>query len=159
MMQKPLIREATRRDIQSIAALVGQYWEFEGIENYESDRIVGLLEKVIDSPGLGKLWVSEIGDGLCGYLLVTFSLSLEYGGLMAQIDEFYVSKPYRSLGIGNKLLQKSEFDLNAMSIVRIELQLGRNNNKAREFYHRHGFLERDGYELLDKPLSTIFSGT
>jgi ribosomal protein S18 acetylase RimI-like enzyme len=34
----------------------------------------------------------------------------------------------------------------------VQLQLGKDNWRARAFYRRHGYSEREGYELLGKPL-------
>ena len=87
-----------------------------------------------------------------GYLVAVFMLSLEHGGLMAEIDEVFVSQEMRSAGLGTQLLEAAERDLAARGLLRLQLQLGVDNEGARRFYERHGFRRRAGYELLDKPL-------
>jgi hypothetical protein len=37
-------------------------------------------------------------------------------------------------------------------MVRLQLQLGVNNARAKSFYTQHGFQTRGGYQLMDKPL-------
>ena len=49
-------------------------------------------------------WVAEEGGRLVGYLLAVYLFSLEHGGMMAEIDEFFVLNEKRSLHIGTALL-------------------------------------------------------
>jgi GNAT superfamily N-acetyltransferase len=80
-------------------------------------------------------------------------LSLEYGGLMAEIDEVFVTEAVRSAGLGSLLVAQAERELVRRGVVRLQLQLGVGNDRARLFYEKHGFRRRAGYELLDKPLA------
>ena len=96
--------------------------------------------------------MAESDGELSGYLLVVFMFSLEHGGLMAEIDEVFVSPEMRSAGVGALLVAAAERDLARRGLVRLQLQLGVDNDRARLFYERHGFRSRAGYELLDKPL-------
>jgi ribosomal protein S18 acetylase RimI-like enzyme len=50
------------------------------------------------------------------------------------------------------LVGQAERDLVMRGLVRLQLQLGVDNDRARAFYERHGFRCRAGYELLDKAL-------
>lgn len=146
------IRPATRADIAGIATLAERYWEFESIAGFDRDRIEALLGELIAAPQRGACWVAEAEGRLHAYLLAVFMLSLEHGGLMAEIDEVFVSQEMRSAGLGTQLLEAAERDLAARGLMRLQLQLGVDNEGARRFYERHGFHRRAGYELLDKPL-------
>jgi GNAT superfamily N-acetyltransferase len=151
------VRLATVADIAEVAALVERYWEFESIGGFERPRIERLMGDLLAAPERGACWVAD-GDGrLCGYLLAVFMFSLEHGGLMAEIDEIFVSPERRSTGVGALLLATAERDLAERGLVRLQLQLGIDNHRARHFYERHGFFRRAGYELLDKPLRTNLS--
>ena len=147
-----LIRPATREDIAGIAPLVERYWEFESIGGFDGPRIEALLRGLLSQPDRGACWVAAADGRLCGYLLAVFMFSLEHGGLMAEIDEVFVSPEMRSAGTGSLLLAWAERDLAERGLVRLQLQLGVDNARARIFYERHDFRRRRGYELLDKPL-------
>jgi GNAT superfamily N-acetyltransferase len=147
-----LIRFASTDDAAAIAALVERYWEFESIEGFDRLRVATLLAQLISDPQRGACWVAEAGGRLCGYLLAVFVFSLEHGGLMAEIDEVFVSDEFRSAGLGSLLVTRAERDLAERGMVRLQLQLGVHNESARRFYQRHGFLRRAGYELFDKAL-------
>jgi ribosomal protein S18 acetylase RimI-like enzyme len=146
------VRLATMADVTGIAALAERYWEFEGIGGFDRPRIESLLANLISASQLGACWVAEADGRLCGYLLAVFMMSLEHGGLMAEIDEVFVSPEMRSAGLGSRLVAAAECALAERGLRRLQLQLGADNERARLFYERHGFRRRAGYELLDKPL-------
>jgi len=146
------IRLAATADISRVASLAQRYWEFESIDGFDRLRIEMLLGNLFSAPERGACWVAEAGGQLCGYLLAVFMFSLEHGGLMAEIDELFVSQEARSAGAGALLVTQAERDLAQRGLVRLQLQLGVGNERARLFYERHGFRRRAGYELLDKPL-------
>jgi GNAT superfamily N-acetyltransferase len=147
-----LIRLAVSADIAGVASLAEQYWEFEAIQGFERSRIETLLRRLLSEPERGACWVAEADGRLCGYLLAVFMFSLEHGGLMAEIDEVFVCAQERSMGVGALLVGQAERDLVMRGLVRLQLQLGVDNDRARAFYERHGFRCRAGYELLDKAL-------
>jgi len=146
------VRLAVMEDISGIASLVESYWEFESIGGFDRTRVETLLGRLLAQPQWGACWVAEAGGRLCGYLLAVFMFSLEHGGLMAEIDEVCVSPENRSSGIGSLLVARAERDLSERGLVRLQLQLGVDNARARHFYERRGFSPRSGYALLDKPL-------
>jgi GNAT superfamily N-acetyltransferase len=147
-----LIRLAVTADIAAVASLAEQYWEFESIHGFDRPRVEELLRRLLSEPERGACWVAEADGRLCGYLLAVYMFSLEHGGLMAEIDEVFVAAQQRSMGVGALLVAQAERDLVVRGLVRLQLQLGVENARARVFYERHGFRRRAGYELLDKAL-------
>src|SRR6202051_1748249 len=101
-----LIRPATMEDIADIAPLVERYWEFESVGGFDRPRIETLLRALLAEPQRGACWVAESDGRLCGYLLAVFMFSLEHGGLMAEIDEVFVSREMRSRGLGSLLVAR-----------------------------------------------------
>jgi GNAT superfamily N-acetyltransferase len=147
-----LARRAVAPDIPRLLGLVQRYWAFEGITGFDAARTAALLQRLCAERALGSAWVAESGAELVGYLIAVSVLSLEHQGVMAEIDEFFVIPGARGRGVGAALLEKMEAALAAEGCVRVQLQLGVDNHAARTFYERRGFLGRDGYALLDKPL-------
>lgn len=146
------IRPATRSDIPQLLTLIRRYWEFEGITGFEALRIELLLQRLLADSAAGAIWVAESQAALYGYLIVVLVMSVEHGGLMGEIDEFFVLPEGRSRGTGSRLLAAAEETLARSGCVRLQLQLGTANTRARAFYGRHGYDPRSGYELYDKPL-------
>ncbi len=146
------IRRATTADATDIAHLVEQYWAMESITGFEHSRIAAQLRKLLSKPQRGLAWIAVSDGQACGYLLAMFIFSLEHGGLMAEIDEFFVIPAQRSSGVGSLLLAAAQHGLQAAGTVRLQLQLNVDNERAREFYRRSGFERRASYELYEKPL-------
>ncbi len=85
---------------------------------------------------------------MCGYLTVVLVMSVEHGGLMGEIDEFFVLPEERSRGTGARLLAAAEETLARRGCVRLQLQLGTANTRGRAFYQRHGYDRRSGLRAL-----------
>lgn len=146
------ILQATPNDVHALLPLIASYWGFEGITGFEPERVAAQLTRLLANPSLGAGWFAVVDGETVGYLLAVHVFSLEYLGLTAEIDEFFVLSSQRGSGIGAKLLAVAETELLQRGCTNISLQLSRGNNSAREFYHRLGYTDRAGYELLDKVL-------
>jgi GNAT superfamily N-acetyltransferase len=151
----PIIRIARSSDAEAIASLVRIYWEFEKIEGFDSSRTICLITQILAHANLGTFWVAEIDGNLEAYLLVVHVFSLEHGGIMGEIDEFFVAPESRSTQIGGALLNKAIQSLAQEGVAQLQLQLGVNNLRAKKFYEQHGFRQLAGYTLLHKPLKSI----
>ncbi|MGO9037354.1 MAG: GNAT family N-acetyltransferase [Steroidobacteraceae bacterium] len=132
---------------------MARYWEFERISGFERARTEKHLSALMSLPERGACWVAQRTGMVAGYLIAVYVFSLEHGGMMAEIDEFFVRPEFRGDGTGSALLVEMEREMRSAGLVRVQLQLGATNDRARGFYERHGYRRRSGYELFDKPLS------
>ena len=146
------MRLAVAGYIAQLARLVEHYWRFENIAGYDAAQIQRLLSTLLSRPELGAIWIATLEREPLGYAIVTFMFSLEHRGMMAEIDELFVLPEARSQGWGARLLGACQKDLGARDFVRLQLQIERDNHRARTFYQRHGFDDRAAYQLLDQPL-------
>jgi ribosomal protein S18 acetylase RimI-like enzyme len=132
--------------------MVERYWALEAIAGFESRAVESTLAELLSHPKHGACWVADNDGTLCGYLTAMYMLSIEHGGLMAEIDEFFIDAAHRSAGLGSRLMAAAERDMAALGLKRLQLQLKHGNERALAFYQRQGFRRRTDYELLDKPL-------
>jgi len=146
------IRPLAANDIPELLALVEQYWLFEEIAGFEPGSVTKQLQRLCGDPRLGAGWIAHMDRKPAGYLLAVYVFSLEHLGLTAEIDEFFVLPSCRGNGLGSGLLQAAEAEFLRKDCTNVSLQLGRGNEAAREFYHRNGYSDRAGFELLDKHL-------
>ena len=147
-----VVRLADITDLPVLAPLIEHYWDFERITGFNAARITALLTDLLREPNRGQTWVAQKGGFLVGYLLVAYLFSLEHGGLMAEIDEFFVIPENRALNIGAALLERATAAMAQRGITHVQLQLGTNNPHGKRFYENHGFRELSGYGLLHKSL-------
>jgi GNAT superfamily N-acetyltransferase len=146
------VHPATIDDIDGLLPMVEQYWRFENIEGYDPARMRALLTRVLEDASLGRAWIARVYGEPAGYLLAVYVFSLEFQGMTAEIDEFFVLPQHRGLGIGASMLAAAEAQFRIEECTNVSLQLGRSNEAARKFYRQHGFEDRDGYELVSKML-------
>lgn len=149
------VRRATADDVPALLPLVAAYWQFERLEGFAPETLGGPLARLLSSDHLGAGWLALSEGRAVGYLLAVYVFSLEHGGLTAEIDEFFVAPEGRGAGVGALLLGTAEAEFLRAGCRNSSLQLGRGNADARRFYHRHGYRERSGFELLDKRLPAV----
>src|ERR1700733_7463280 len=145
-----LIRTASPSDMPALVNLVEQYWSFEDIAGFDARRIESLLQAALFAEGRARCWLAEQAGEVGGYLLAVFVFSLEHGGMMGEIDEFFVTPAFRRRGIGAALLMQAENVLRESGVRRLQLQLGSRNARARDFYAARGYGRRSGFDLWDK---------
>jgi len=136
----------------ALVHLVEQYWSFEDIRGFDAHRIESLLRAALFADGSARCWLAEHDGEVGGYLLAVPVFSLEHGGTMAEIDEFFVSPAFRRRGIGAALLLKVESVLRESGVKRLQLQLGTGNAHAQNFYAARGYGRRARFEFWDKAL-------
>src|SRR5262249_19707359 len=131
MRVSPQIRRCLPDDVPQLVQLVAQYWHFEGIPGFDARRLSPLLKRLTSEPELGCIWVADADGDLLGYLIAVHTFSLEQQGPMAEVDEFYVAPAARTCGVGAALLDVAESDLAYAGCVCLQLQLGKDNFRAR----------------------------
>jgi ribosomal protein S18 acetylase RimI-like enzyme len=148
----PEIRPLTASEIPALLPLVEQYWLFEDIAGFDAVLVGRELARACADARLASGWIARARGEPVGYLLAVYVFSLEHLGLTAEIDEFFVLPSARGNGIGEELLQIAEAEFTRRGCTNVSLQLGKGNDRARAFYRRQGYVERAGFELLDKML-------
>lgn len=149
---RPVIRAASVNDVPALVILVEQYWSFEGIPGFDTGRVEELLRAALSADGRARCWLAEKAGEPVAYLLAVLVFSLEHGGMMAEIDEFFVAPACRGQGMGAALLSHAERVLRESGVRRLQLQLGSGNARAREFYVARGYGRRSSFDLWDKAL-------
>lgn len=151
-MKNVEIKQVTSIDIPVLLPLIHEYWKFENIGNFDSERIEKQLNRLISEPDRGSCWVAIEESVAAGYLLAVYVFSLEHMGITAEIDEFFILPQYRGQGIGTSLIQTAELQFRDAGCTNVSLQIKRNNHPAHLFYNHQGYVKRSQYELLEKQI-------
>lgn len=87
-----------------------------------------------------------------GYMVITLTWSVEYGGLDGTIDELYIRPGVRGRGIASEALIALPRALSGGGLRTIHLEVGRTNESALKLYRRAGFALNENYMFMSKHL-------
>lgn len=126
-MNNIIIREAKEKDFTEIQRL--------SLEWSNEDITYGYSATSLDELKKYKIWIGEVDGIVVGYLggniyeSTTMKSIMSSGTKCFEIEEFYVCKGYRSLGIGGLLYDNVLKDLVNENITYITLVAANKNSK------------------------------
>lgn len=142
-----MIRLGEIRDIDALVELMGEFYAESGYELNRA-RAAEAFAEILKDPRLGFVWLIE-ADGVCaGHVVVTVRYAMEFGGLLACVDDLYVRPAFRNRGLSTGALRDVvDFcrtrDMRAMSV-----EVGLHNEAALKVYRRTGFAVSEDRQLL-----------
>lgn len=143
---------ATSESIARLEPMVAAFHDEQGIKRTTKHRIHALEPLLSGSPH-GAVYL--IGPQLApmGYIVVTFTWSIQLGGLEARIDEFYIRDKVRGRGIGTQALVKLSETFLDYNIALLSLDATNTNDQVAHFYERLGFQIRQDYKFMTLTLT------
>ncbi|OAN40102.1 GNAT family N-acetyltransferase [Mycolicibacterium iranicum] len=132
-----MIRRAGVEDAAGLIPLIREFYDIDG-HPYDAERVESGLMPLLRDDRYGHVWIAiSDDDSTLGYAVVTWSWSLESGGLDCILDEIYVRA--RGSGLGGILLEHAADEARAFGAAAMFLETEIPNDGARRFYTRHGF--------------------
>lgn len=124
-------------------SMVKKFYAPPAVLHFPSDEVMmSSFDAALDIPDLVKGYLFECGEKSAGYAIVSMKFETEVGGMAAWIEELFVEEEYRSCGIGSAFFEHLKKELSG-KIRRIRLEVGDENDRAKQLYKRIGF------EMLD----------
>ncbi len=90
---------------------------------------------------LGHVWFIQSNSEDVGYVVLTLCYSMNYGGISAIVDDFFIQRPFRGAGLGKAALAEVRSFCLSRGIRAIHVETGRDNAPALAVYRRAGFVE------------------
>lgn len=136
------LRRAVPDDLERLVTLVQSFYVIDG-HDYDEQRVRRALAPLLTDDDRGQVWVLSDGSTgpMGGYAVVTWSWSLESGGLDAILDEIFVER--RNEGAGGHLLRHALTAAARAGAARVYLETEAHNERVRRFYRRNGFTPDD----------------
>ncbi|MGF1681891.1 GNAT family N-acetyltransferase [Photobacterium minamisatsumaniensis] len=136
--------------------LVEELFEYEVLPQ-KKEQTQHAINQLLSNPELGQAWFIEIdNDGekiIAGHIIVSYSFSLEHGGRVGLIDQFYLKPDWRQQGIGTDLIPQIEQHTAEAGVHALSLEVNIGNKGARKFYEKHGFVPRRQFCMMTKVIS------
>ena len=144
----PILEIAEEGHLAVLLPLVRGYHAFEQVLMSDDDRIAALAPLLQRESHFGRIWLVRWRGEAVGYVALCFGYSIEFGGRDAFVDELFIVEGARGKGLGGKVLASMKREAAGLGIVALHLEVGRNNQRARQFYEKHGFRAREQYHLM-----------
>ena len=97
---------------------------------------------LVEVPGRGVILVAREGDRTIAIAVLSFTWSLEMGGLTSWLEELYVVPDRRNAGLGTRLLHEAIAAAKAEGCGGVDLEVEADHARAERLYLREGFTRR-----------------
>ena len=132
------IRRATPDDLEPVVDLLAAQLAEHDIPIDRAD-LAYAAEGLLRVPERGVVLAAERDGTIVGVACVSFSWTVERGGMVAWLDELYVVPTRRELGLGNELLAEVIAAATRAGCPTVELEVETSHARAEHLYQRHGF--------------------
>ncbi len=132
-----MIRKMKKQDRARIIEMMRTFYASAAVLSNGSEEIFRSdVENCLnDSPYL-EGYVFEENNAICGYAMLAKSFSTEYGKPCIWIEDLYIEKEYRGMGLGTRFL---EFVENSYPDRLLRLEVESENKAAVGVYKKCGF--------------------
>ncbi len=124
---------------------------------FDGPKVESGLRHLLNTPDDGDVWLIQCeSDGVAdivGYIVLTYSYSVHWGGHAAIIDQLYISPSWRNQGIGSWVIPELENLARERGCCAVSLEVNIGNGGARTFYERHDFIPRRQFCVMVKPIN------
>ena len=151
------MREAGQADVPELTGLMRAFYAESGFVLDEQEAAAG-FKTLLGDARLGRVWLIEQGTGpavdeeaaaapdepapsspAAGYIVVSFVFAMEYAGLAAVVDDFYVRPEARGEGLGKAALAAARRACEDLGVRAMRVEVGVDNLVAQAVYRSAGF--------------------
>ena len=142
------MRSADASDIPLLVTLMTEFYS-ETATPLDSKQAAVAFAALLGDDRLGHVWLIQSGDRDVGYVVITFSYSMEFGGPNAFLDDLFIQPPFRGAGLGTAALHEVRAFCLQRRVRALQLETGKDNAAAQALYRRAGF------KVTDRQLLTL----
>ncbi|GAA6178732.1 hypothetical protein NBRC116594_01700 [Shimia sp. NS0008-38b] len=140
---------ATGTDFKALEGLVVAFHAEMHITTDTAHRHAALMPLLEGSP-YGAAYLIGPRRAPVGYIVVTFTWSVEFGGMEATLDEVYIRPNVRGKGMASQALILLCQTLEKNGIMGISLEVDKDDLATQKLYTRMGFLIRERFALMTR---------
>jgi GNAT superfamily N-acetyltransferase len=141
------MRRANPNDIPLLVGLMAEFYA-EGGYDLNHARGAEAFAAILADERLGYVWIIQSGHQDVGHIVLTLKFAMEYGGLVACLDDLYVRPDWRNKGLSTSALVEVRNFCEGLGIRALTVEVGHKNGPAQTVYRRVGFLEVADRQLL-----------
>lgn len=131
------VRFATSADIPALVGLMREFYAESGYPLDESTA-ADAFGRLVDAPSQGAAWLMEERGTPVGHVVLSVRFAMEFGGLLAYVDDLFVRPAYRDRGVARAGLEALVAECRRRGCRAIEVEVGPGNLPAQAVYRRLG---------------------
>lgn len=133
------IRQASSTDIPQLCVLLNSLFTQEAEFSPDTERQAIGLGAIIEGDGIGDILVAVEADEIIGMVNLLYTISTALGSRVAILEDMIIAPAFRGLGMGSLLLEQAIDFAKNKGCKRITLLTDSDNERAQQFYQKHGF--------------------
>ncbi len=143
-----IFRKFEEKDRDGFFSMVKKFYSPPAVLHFPSDEVMmSSFDASLKIPELVKGYIFECDGKKAGYAIVSMKFETEVGGMAAWIEELFVEEEFRSKGIGSAFFEHLKKELSG-KMKRIRLEVGDENDGAKQLYKRLGFESLDYQQMV-----------
>ncbi len=147
------MRQAIPDDITTLVKLMTEFYSESGYE-LDCRAAEKAFTAILADERLGYVWIIDEKGTVVGYIVLTLRFGMEYGGLMACLDDLFVVPQSRNRGLSTIALAQVREFCKSIGIRAITVEVGHRNAPAQKVYRRLGLVEVPDRQLLGLALTS-----
>jgi GNAT superfamily N-acetyltransferase len=146
----PILRKAEPADLHLLVNMMTEFYA-ESPYTLNTRRAAEAFAPLLADERLGSVWLIQAANSKeAGYIVLTFSYSMEYGGPIAVVDDFFVRPAFRGVGLGKAALAEAMSLCATRGIRAVNVETGGDNLRALAVYRSAGFTDTHRVHLTLK---------
>nr|MBP6740802.1 GNAT family N-acetyltransferase [Leptospiraceae bacterium] len=132
--------------------LMNEFYSEAGfVLDYEIVR--SSFNELLNHAEFGSIFLMYLDSNPVGHAVITIRYAMEYGGFVGYIDDLFIKKEYRRLGIANCGLAALEKECERFKLKGLIVEVGESNEPAIRLYEKIGLSQiTDGRVLFSKKI-------
>ena len=133
------VRFAVLGDIMTLVALMREFYAESGF-GLDETWATAAFNQLIGDPDRGAAWLIEERGQPVGHLVLSVRFAMEFGGLLAYVDDLFVRPEHRGKGAAGAALDALVAECRRRGCRAIEVEVAAGNLPALAAYRRIGML-------------------
>jgi GNAT superfamily N-acetyltransferase len=133
---------ATSDDIPQLVDLMAEFYAEAGYP-LNREHAASAFDSLLADERLGRIWIIQSNLAAAGYVVLTVRFAMEYGGLIACVDDLFVRPRFRNAGLASAALAEVRTFCYTIGLRALTVESARDNGSAQTVYRRTGFVPND----------------
>ncbi len=140
------MRKASLIDVQQLVTMMAEFYSDSPFV-LNPRRATDAFTALLADERLGQIWIIQSNSRDVGYVVLTLCHSMNFGGMAAVVDDFFIQPAFRGGGLGKAAMDEVRKYCTGHGVRAIHVETGRDNARALAVYRHAGFVDTDHVHL------------